>query len=297
MKRVVSPEDPIAIIDSGLGGLTAAKQLREMLPNEQILYFGDTARTPYGWKSAETVTTFVRQIVTFLLNHDPKHIVLACNTSSALALPAIRAMFPNVSISGVVEPGARAAVEAAGAKAVPMIGIMATEATIWSKAYEKAIHRRRHHARLLLRPTPLLVSLVEEGRDDNDALVKLALQQYLHPLVQRGVDVLILGCTHYAKIAEAIRRIVGERTVLIDSCQQCAEDVARRLQATGLLRGGPTGGAGTLRCFVTDESPRFRQVARRFFGGEVEAPTLVSTAELHALDAETTGDGRLRASA
>jgi glutamate racemase len=298
VQRIVSPEDPIAIIDSGLGGLAAAREIRAVLPNERIVYFGDTARTPYGWKSAETVTTFVRQIVSYLKQHEPKHIVIACNTSSALALPAIRASFPNLPISGVVEPGSRAAVEAAGAKAVPLIGIMATEATIWSKAYEKAIHRRRHHARLLLRPTPLLVSLVEEGRDDNDALVKLALQQYLHPLVQRGVDVLILGCTHYSKIRQAIARIVGERVVLIDSAQQCAEDVARRLQATSLLRGGPGGGAGTIRCFVTDESPRFRQVARRFFGGEVEAPTVVTTAELHAFDEESgAAVARMRVSA
>jgi glutamate racemase len=285
----VSPDDPIAIIDSGLGGLTAAREIRAMMPNEQIVYFGDTARSPYGSKSAETVSGFLRQAIAYLRQHDPKHIVVACNTASGLALPAIRAAFPKLPISGVIEPGARAAVEAAGAKAVPMIGIMATEATIWSKAYEKAIHRRRHHARLLLRPSPLLVALVEEGRDENDALVKLALQQYLHPLVQRGVDVLILGCTHYSLLKEAVSRIVGKQTVLIDSAQQCAEDVARRLQATGLLRGGPVGGAGGLRCFVTDESPRFRAMARRFFGGDVAAPTLVSMAELHALDATAGG--------
>lgn len=296
VQRVVQPEDPIAILDSGLGGLAAARQLRAMLPNEQIVYFGDTARSPYGAKSTETVTAFVRQAIGYLRTHNPKHIVIACNTASALALPAMRATLPKLPISGVVEPGAQAAVEAAGAKAVPMIGIMATEATIWSKAYEKGIHRRRHHARLLLRPSPLLAALVEEGRDENDALVKLALQQYLHPLVQRGVDVLILGCTHYSLLKEAIARTVGKQTVLIDSAQQCAEDVARRLQVTGLLRGGPIGGAGGIRCFVTDESPRFRSMARRFFGGELEAPTLVSTAELHALDAAMTG-AAVRASA
>jgi glutamate racemase len=272
-----------------------------MLPNEEIVYFGDTARSPYGCKSAETVTGFLRQAIAYVRKYEPKHIVVACNTASALALPAIRAALGKMPISGVVEPGARAAVEAAGAKAVPMIGIMATEATIWSKAYERAIHRRRHHARLLLRPSPLLVALVEEGREENDALVKLALQQYLHPLVQRGVDVLILGCTHYSLLKETIARTVGKQTVLIDSAQQCAEDVARRLQATSLLRGGPVGGAGALRCFVTDESSRFRAMARRFYGGEVEAPTLVSMAELHALDAgvaeNDVGDPPIRVSA
>jgi glutamate racemase len=296
VQRVVSPEDPIAIIDSGLGGLAAARQIRARLPNERLIYLGDTARSPYGAKSAETITAFLRQAVAYVRRHEPKHIVVACNTASALALPAIRAAFPKLPVSGVVDPGARAAVEAAGAKAVPMIGIMATEATIWSKAYEKAIHRRRHHARLLLRPSPLLVALVEEGRDENDALVKLALQQYLHPLVQRGVDVLILGCTHYTLLKDAIARVVGKQTLLIDSAQMCAEDVARRLQATSLLRGGPVGGAGALSCFVTDESPRFRSMARRFFGGEVDAPTLVSMTELYALDATAAGEP-VRASA
>src|SRR6185295_4327295 len=190
-----------------------------------------------------------KQIISYLAQHNPKHVVVACNTASAIALPAIRAAFPGMSISGIVEPAARSAVEAAGAKAIPLIGIIATEATIWSKAYEKAIHRRRHHARLLLRPAPLLVSLVEEGREETDALVKLARQQYLHPLAQRGVDVLILGCTHYTPLRSLIGRIMGGATLLIDSSERCAEDVARRLQATGLLRGGGSYDNGALRCF------------------------------------------------
>ena len=279
----MSPDSPIAILDSGLGGLTLAKSLRAGLPHERILYFGDTARTPYGLKSAETVVTFVRQIVAYLQTHDPKHIVIGCNTATALALPAVRSMFPDVSVSGVVEPAARAAIDAAGSKAVPLIGILATEATIWSKAYEKAIHRRRHHARLLLRPAPLLVPLVEEGREvETDAVVKLALQQYLHPLAARGVDVLILGCTHYGPLKPLITRIVGKQAVLIDSSERCAEDVARRLQATGLLRGGDE--AGDLRCFVTDEPPRFRALARRFLGDDPGSPTVVSTEALHAIE-------------
>jgi glutamate racemase len=276
----MSTDAPIAILDSGLGGLTVVKHLRAALPHERVVYFGDTARTPYGLKSAATVIGFVRQIVSFLRRHDPKHVVIACNTSTSLALPAIRAEFKGLSISGMVEPGARAAIEAAGAKAVPLIGILATEATIWSKAYEKAIHRRRHHARLLLRPAPLLVPLVEEGRDEFDAVVKLALQQYLHPLAQRGVDVLILGCTHYTPLKNLIAKMMGERTVLIDSSEKCAEDVVRRLQATGLLRGGAPGDGG-LTCFLTDDAPRFRTLAKRFLGADVDPPTLVTTEELH----------------
>src|SRR6266480_5816989 len=215
----MSPDAPIAIIDSGIGGLSVAGALRRLLPHERVLYFGDTARTPYGWRSAETVTGFVRQIVNYLRGYDPKHIVIGCNTATALALPALRKEFAELGISGVVEPAARAAIDACGAKGFPLIGIIATEATIWSKAYERAIHRRRHHARLLLRPAPLLVPLVEEGRDEFDAVVKLAVQQYLHPLVQRGVDVLILGCTHYTALRGLIARTMGERTVLIDSSE------------------------------------------------------------------------------
>ena len=282
LSDVGSPDAPIAILDSGLGGLTVVRHLRAAMPHERIIYFGDTARTPYGLKSAATVVGFVRQIVSFLAEHEPKHIVIACNTSTALAQTAIKNEFPDLSISGVIEPGARAAIEAAGSKTVPLIGIIATEATIWSKAYEKAIHRRRHHARLLLRPSPLLVPLVEEGRDEADAVVKLALQQYLHPLAQRGVDVLILGCTHYTPLKNLIQKIVGTRTVLIDSSEKCAEDVVRRLHATGLLRGGARD--GDLRCFLTDDAPRFRGLARRFLGTEPQPPTLVSPDALYARD-------------
>src|SRR5256885_8917748 len=173
----MSPDAPIAIIDSGIGGLSVAGALRRLLPHERVLYFGDTARTPYGWKSAETVTGFVRQIVNYLRGYDPKHIVIGCNTATALALPALRKEFAELGISGVVEPAARAAIDACGAKGFPLIGIIATEATIWSKAYERAIHRRRHHARLLLRPTPLLAAMGEGGRNPGrDPLGQLALQ-------------------------------------------------------------------------------------------------------------------------
>src|SRR5438477_4756942 len=121
----MSPQDPIAIIDSGIGGLAVARGLRELLPHERIIYFGDTARTPYGWKSAATVSGFVRQIVCYLRRYDPKHVVIGCNTATALALPAMRAEFPDLSFSGVIEPGARAAIEAAGSKNVPLIAIIA----------------------------------------------------------------------------------------------------------------------------------------------------------------------------
>jgi glutamate racemase len=270
------------VIDSGLGGLTVARALRAALPHEDLLYFGDTARLPYGSKSPETVTTFVKQIIRHLLPRDPKHVVLACNTATALAMPGLREEFPGLPISGVIDPGARAAIAAAGKKTFPVIGVIATEATIRSKAYEKSIHRRRHHARLLLRPTPLLVPLIEEGRRDDDPLVVLAVEQYLRPFLQRGLDVLVLGCTHYPLLKPLIERTVGISVRVIDSAERCAEDVARRLQTAGLLR-GQGGGTGSLRCFVTDDPPRFERLATRFLGFEIDSPTWVSTDQLHAL--------------
>jgi glutamate racemase len=276
----MSSASPILVLDSGLGGLTVAKSIRDLLPHDDILYFGDTARLPYGSKTAATVTTFLRQIIAYLRSHDPKHVVIACNTATALALPAIRADFPDLSISGVIEPGATAAVAAAGAKEVPTIGIIATEATVRSKAYERAIHRRRHHARLLLRPTPLIVPIIEEGRGEDDPLVKLALKQYLEPLIERKMDVLVLGCTHYPILKNLIQKIVGAKVKVIDSGQQCAEDVARRLRSAGLLRGDNLGG-GTIRSFVTDDSPRFKVLASRFIGHAIDPPKWVSPDELY----------------
>lgn len=278
-------QSPIVVLDSGLGGLTVARRLRAALPNDDILYFGDTARLPYGSKSAATVTGFVRQIINYLLPFGPKHVVLACNTATALALSSIRAEFAGLSISGVIEPGAKAAVEAAGPREVPVIGVMATEATVRSKAYDRAILRRRHHARVLLQAAPLLVPIIEEGRRNDDPLVRLALQQYLRPLLERDMHVLVLGCTHYPLIREAIIEETGSKVAVIDSAEQCAQDVVRRLKLRGLMRGaiaGAAGKAGRLRCFVTDDSSRFAKLASRFMGIEVEPPTWVAPDELYA---------------
>jgi glutamate racemase len=284
----MSPVSPIIVLDSGLGGLTVVRALRALLPHDDILYFGDTARLPYGSKSATTVTTFVKQIIAYLRPHSAKHVVIACNTATALALPAVRGEFPDLSMSGVVEPGARAAVEAAGAKEQPVIGVIATEATIRSKAYERAIHRRRHHARMLLRPTPLLVPIIEEGRDARDPLVRLALKQYLQAMVDRGMDVLLLGCTHYPLLKGLIAQMVGPAVRVIDSAEACAEDVQRRLTSAGLLRAGASDGTGgSLRCFVTDDTPRFAPLASHFLGFPVGSPTWVPPDELYGLTQQT----------
>ena len=280
---------PIVVLDSGLGGLTVVRALRQELPHEDIIYFGDTARLPYGSKTAATVTRFVEQIIGFLLPCKPKHIVIACNTATALALPAARATFAGLSISGVVEPGAKAAIVAAGSKAFPTIGVIATEATIKSQAYAKAIHRRRTQARLVFQPTPLLVPMIEEGRSIRDPLVKLALQQYLDPLLKHGVDVLVLGCTHYPIYQALIEQMTGPAVRVIDSAKQCADDVALRLKNAGLLRAGQFPAAqdaeakkGSLRCFVTDDPPRFQRLAPRFLGVEIDPPEWISPDELYS---------------
>jgi glutamate racemase len=281
----MTSSSPIVVLDSGLGGLTVVRALREAMPAEHVLYFGDTARLPYGSKTAATVTGFVRQIIDYLRTYDPKHVVIACNTATALSLSAVRPMFPTLPISGVIEPGAKAAVIAAGSKTIPLIGVIATEATVRSKAYERAICHRRHHARILLRPTPLLVPIIEEGRRENDPLVRLALRQYLTPMLKSGLDVLVLGCTHYPILRKAICEVVGAEVRVIDSAEQCAQDVARRLRARGLVRQGDGSdpmSRGTLRTFVTDDPLRFRRLASRFLGVEIDPPTWVSPDDLYA---------------
>jgi len=280
----MTTSSPIVVLDSGLGGLTVVRALRAALPGEDILYFGDTARLPYGSKTAATVMTFVYQIISYLLVYEPKHVVIACNTATALALNAVRPMFPRLSISGVIGPGAKAAVAAAGAKRVPVIGVIATEATVRSRAYVRAICHRRNHARLLLRPTPLLVPLIEEGRSDSDPVLLLALEQYLAPFREKGIDVLVLGCTHYPILRNVIGQILGPQVKVIDSAEQCAQDVARRLAAKRLVHHTmPTGkeGIGGLKTFVTDDPARFRRLAPRFLGTDLETPTWVSPDELY----------------
>lgn len=274
---------PIVVLDSGLGGLTVARAIREAMPAEDIVYFGDTARLPYGSKTAGTVSQFVRQIIGYLLPFDPKHVVIACNTATALAMPAAVEAFPSLAISGVIDPGAKAAINAAGAKKVPIIGILATEATIRSMAYERAILRRRQHARILLRPAPLLAPIIEEGRTAEDPLVRLALRQYIAPMVARGMDVLVLGCTHYPILREAIEKTVGPKVRVIDSAEQCAQDVARRLKLAGLLRTASTKPA-SFRCYVTDDPMRFALLAQRFLGQAVEPPTLVEPDVLYKVE-------------
>ena len=284
---MASAQDPIFVLDSGLGGLTVVRALLNRLPGERIIYFGDTARLPYGSKTRQTVSTFVEQIIEWGTKLNPKHIVMACNTASALALADMRQVFSPLPISGVVEPGAYAASLAATTIDQPAIGVIATEATIRSGAYQAALATRNKTARLRLRATPLLVPLIEEGRSIDDPIVDLALRQYLAPMIEKGIDVLVLGCTHYPLLKRAVRRIVGKSVAVIDSAEQCAEDVAAKLEASGLTA-APVQLADRERvsAYVTDDPARFEQLARRFLGFDIERPTLVAPETLyHAVDA------------
>jgi glutamate racemase len=255
------------------------------MPHEDILYFGDTARVPYGSKSPGTIVSYVRQIVKYLQMHEPKHVVIGCNTATAVALKIIRKEFHGLSVSGVIEPGAKAAAAAAGDNRTPVIGVIATEATVRSKAYEHALTRRRVHARLLFRPTPLLAPIVEEGRSLDDPVVVLAVEQYLRPMLLIGLDVLLLGCTHYPILRPLIETTVGPKVRVIDSAQACAEDVGRRLLIGGLLR-GDSKKPGRLHCFVTDEPARFARQALRCLRMDIAGPTWVSPEELYRFGEE-----------
>jgi len=274
-------DDPIFVLDSGLGGLTVVRALLSRMPGERIIYFGDTARLPYGSKTKQTISHYVQQIIEWGLKFNPKHVVIACNTASALALPTVRQMFAPLTVSGVIDPGARAA---AGSTSKPeaLIGVIATEATVRSKAYQIAIQRRRHRARVLLRPTALLVPMIEEGRTNDDPLIELALRQYLQPMLDRGIDALVLGCTHYPLLKPAIRKIVGESVAVIDSAERCAEDVAARLKNAALPAiNAVKDDRDRVSAYVTDDPERFARLAPRFLGFAVDPPTLVSPESLY----------------
>jgi glutamate racemase len=273
---------PIGVFDSGLGGLTVAKALRKALPAESIAYFGDTARLPYGNKSPATVHKFARQCLTFLCTLKPKLLVVACNTASALALEKLRADF-QVPVIGVLEPGADAAVAVARARPANKrrVGLIATEATIASGAYAAAVRARDPAVQVIGRACPLLVPLIEEGREAGDLIVGLALREYLAPFLELDVSSLILGCTHYPLFASAIQETVGEGVTLIDSARQTALVVTQILDETqGHARPQQ---AARLTCYVTDQGQRFERLATRFLGEAVGQPIWVTPEMLGGL--------------
>ena len=257
---------PIGVFDSGIGGLTVVKTLIEELPAESIIYFGDTARVPYGTKSKTTIVKFSLENVEFLLRFGVKCIVIACNTSSSWALPTLRKYF-KVPLIGVIRPGAMAAVRHTRNKRVGVIG---TSATMMSRAYDAAIQRIDPSIKVFSQSCPLFVPLVEEGWL-NGSICREVASKYLEPLKRQGVDTLILGCTHYPLLAPTIRQVMGPGVTLVDSARQTVAEVR------GVLMGADALCAKRMtpryRFFVTDEPTQFNRLGHRFLGhvlGSVE---------------------------
>ena len=251
---------PIGVFDSGIGGLTVVRELRRQLPHESVLYFGDTARVPYGPKSPETVLHYSREAAAFLMERGVKALVIACNTATAHAHEALRDEL-SIPVIGVIEPGARAA---AAATRTGRIGVIGTAGTIASGAYDLAVRRLvGDRARVYAQPCPLFVPLVEEGLNEHPA-ARLIADDYLAPLRTVDVDVLVLGCTHYPLLRELVADLMGESVRLVDSAEETALETRRELTDDGLLR--TEGGETEYRFAVSDLPLRFREIGRRFVG-------------------------------
>jgi len=263
----------IGVFDSGLGGLTVVHRLMDELPAERIVYLGDCARVPYGTKSAQTVRTFAAQDAAFLMRHNPKLIVAACNTASAYALEHLRGHLP-VPVIGVIRPGVRRAL---AASAGGPVGVIATEGTIASGAYQREFEAMSPGRTVLTGSCPLLVPIIEEGRSEDDPIVLAVLSDYLHALQRERPGVLVLGCTHYPLLAGAIGKLMGPHVELVDSGHAAALAVKTYLGEQDLTRGE---GVSSLECFTTDNPQRFASVAERFLGRAVRAPQWVGTDEL-----------------
>ena len=266
----MSDARPIGVFDSGIGGLTVVKALRDLLPNENIVYLGDTARVPYGPKSPETVQRYALELAQILTQKNAKALVVACNTVSSVALPLLANKF-SVPVIGVIVPGARAALQATRNR---HIGVIGTRATIRSGAYEKVLHATDNNVRVSSRACPLLVPLIEEGLL-NDDVTDQVIMRYLQPLLADGIDTLVLGCTHYPLLADAITRVLGLQIILVDSAQNCARAVEEMLNEQS-LRAAPQN-RGELHVALTDAADNFLNVARNALQlsfGEIELQAL-----------------------
>jgi len=255
---------PIGVFDSGIGGLTVVHEIIRQLPRESVIYFGDTARVPYGPKSPDTVCRYSREIAGFLRDQSVKAIVVACNTATAHALPNLRAALPVVPVIGVVEPGARAAVRASRGH---HIGVIGTSGTIRSGAYERAILALDPDARVTTKACPLLVPLVEEGWLDHPVTRQIA-REYIQPLIDDDVDALVLGCTHYPLLKPLLCSELGGSVVLIDSAAETAAETGRVLREQGIE--APADAEPALRFIASDDPLQFLQLGQRFLGDAIE---------------------------
>lgn len=261
---------PIGIFDSGVGGLTVLKEIRRKLPGENIIYLGDTARVPYGIRSPKTVLKYSIANTAFLRSQHVKLLVIACNTASAVATQSLREAC-DIPVIDVVGPGAR---RAAAVTTNHCVGIIGTEGTIRSGAYEKAIKKLDACIAIYTQSCPLFVPLAEEGWcEQDDQVVLLTAQRYLMPLIAQGIDTLVLGCTHYPLLKEAIQKTVGENIKLIDSAEETATEVVEVLKSRGIMNSSGNSGLNTF--YLTDIPHRFTETGRRFLGYELENVSVI----------------------
>jgi glutamate racemase len=269
---------PIGVFDSGMGGLTVMRALMARLPHESFVYLGDTARLPYGSKSADTVTRYAVQCARALMRHDIKLLVVACNTASATALPVLTSVLAPTPVIGVIEPGAEAAVAAAPHG---RIAVIATEGTVKGGAYQRAIHARAPDAQVVQQPCPLFVALAEEGLTEG-VIPELVAKRYLDPLLSQGArpDCLVLGCTHFPALAGVIAQVAGPDITLVDSAATTAAAVHGLLKQNGLAHGAAP--ASPPRFLATDAPERFARVGEIFLGRKI-APESVEQVDLQQL--------------
>lgn len=251
----------IGVFDSGIGGLTVLKELIARLPGESFIYFGDTARVPYGTKSAETVLKFSRENVTFLLDQAVKFIVVACNTASAGAVPRLQREF-RIPIVGVIEPGVRAAVAASKSS---RIGVIGTAGTIRSGAYQRGIEHLAGDAEVTAKACPLFVPLVEEGWVDTP-VTQMVAEVYLGEFRERDIDVLVLGCTHYPLLHGVIGNVLGDSVTLVDSAVETTREVKKALESENLRKDD---GDGCFTVYLSDIAPDFKRVGERILGRDI----------------------------
>jgi len=259
------PDGPIGVFDSGVGGLTVFRAISRALPHEPLIYLGDSARVPYGTKSPQIVTRYALEAANHLLGRGIKMLVVACNTATAAALPILQEKL-DIPVIGVVEPGARAAVERSRGR----IGVIATEGTVRSRAYTKAIHQIDPKAEVIESPAPLFVPLAEEGWANTHVAREVA-GIYLEPLIDAGIDTLVLGCTHYPILRNTIEQVVGDQVQIVDSAETTADCVRIALNGAGSKSGRPEH-----QFLVTDAEERFRRIAAEFLEYDIANLELVT---------------------
>lgn len=265
---------PIGVFDSGVGGLTVAREIMRQLPEERIIYFGDTARVPYGSKSKDTIIRYSRQIIHFLKTKGVKAIVIACNTASALALDVVREE-SDIPIIGVVEPGARAALDVTVSK---KIGVIGTEATIRSSMYEKIIQGIDPEAVVIGKACPLFVPLVEEGFAKHQ-VTKEIIDFYLSSFLETDIDSLILGCTHYPLLRSRIREYVGGKMTLVNPAYETAMDLKKLLEERGMENTGEEQAHASYSFYVSDAADKFKQFANSILPYDIETTKQINIEE------------------